>query len=537
MKQGLMQMAGQLAGIWKQLGLNQRLSVVIATGALLAGIAALAFFSSRVSYSLLFGRLDDTEAGRVIAALDEEKVPYQVRSGAVYVPADRVHAMRMQLAAKGLGRQQRGVGYEIFDQASFGLSDFMQQVNLQRAREGELARTICQIDAVEAAQVHLNLPRNRLLIDQDKKPTASVMVRVRGNARLSSSEVNAIRFLIANSTEGLQPGQVSVVDNLGNVLSENQEDNSLVGVANSQLKAQREYEKYLSTKAEEMLDRVLGHGQSVVRVAAEINFDTLNRFEEKFDPESQIVRTSTVNDEEVKSTTATTGGAPGVASNTAESTNNVAAASPSNTNTTRKKETVNQYEVNKIVSSLQQSPGNVKRLSAAVFVAQRFEGTGANRKPLTRPPEELQKLRRIVQNALGIQEGDATRTDEIALEEMAFNEQPMIEMTQTLDRQQQRQFWMDLGYRLLYPALGLVVVFLFWRSFRRARDEDFSLGLPLADFSAMSGGESGGNGKPHRTGEPKVVTAEVLNQLIRENPSNMTQAVRNWLTRGKPVKS
>lgn len=536
MKQGLTQLAAQLAGAWKQLGINQRVSLVIATGALLAGLTTLVLFSSRTSYSLLYGNLDETEAGRVVAALDEAKVPYQISgSGTIRVPADKVHSLRMQLATKGIPRGE-GVGYEIFDRSNFGMSDFAQWVNFHRALEGELARTICQLDAIEAAKVQLNIPRNRLIIDQDKKATGSVFVRVRGNAQLPSSAVNAIRFVVANSVEGLSVNQVSVVDNMGNLLSENEEDNSMAGLSNQQLKARREYEAYLRRKVEDMLNKVLGPGQSVVEVAAEISWDSMTRYEVKYDPAGQVVRTETTTEKEVESATSTGGASPGVSANTVVDTNAVASAAPVVNNKTKEKETRNNYDVGQTISSFLQNGGKPQRLSAAVFVAQRFEGAGADRKPLPRTPEELQKLRRVVQSALGIVENGGTRNDEITLEETVFNDQPWIEATQTLDRLQQRQFYLDLGHKFLYPALGLAIVFLFWRSFRSTRSEDFSLGIPLMDLSPGPGGEHGGNGKTLRSGEPKVVTVDVLNQLIRENPSNMTQAVRTWLTRGKPAK-
>jgi flagellar M-ring protein FliF len=193
------------------------------------GLSALAFWSSRLNYSLLYGKLDEGEASKVIAALDEAKVPYEISrgGGAIMVPADKVYQVRMQMAGKGIPRGE-GVGFEIFDKANFGISDFVQRANYTRAVQGELARTISQLDQVETARVMIVMPENRLLSDAQRKPTASVFVRVKGNGQLPSSAVNSIRFLVANSVEGLQANNVSVVDNMGNVLSQN-EDNDSVG--------------------------------------------------------------------------------------------------------------------------------------------------------------------------------------------------------------------------------------------------------------------------------------------------------------------
>ena len=527
MNKNFSQLGAQLLGIWRQLGLNQRISIVMATGFVAVGLAGLAWWSSRLDYSLLYGKLDETEASKVIAALDEAKVPYKISrgGGSILVPSDKVYQVRMQMAGKGIP-QGEGVGFEIFDKANFGISDFVQRANYTRAVQGELARTISQLDQIESARVMIVMPENRLLSDSLRKPTASVFVRVKGNAQLPASAVNSIRFLVANSVEGLQANSVSVVDNQGNVLSENQENDSVAGLSDNQLTARRNFEQYLGKKAEGMLNTVLGPGQAVVRVSADLNWDTITRTEEKYDPDGQVARTTTVNDENTDSQTASTGGvaAVGTGSDAAAGATNNAPATPVNRSSTKKKVTSNNYEINKSTSNILQSAGGIKRLSSAVFVAQKFEGKGTDRKAVPRTPEEIEKLKRIVQSALGIQEGgDAARKDEITLEEIPFNDQFSSEITQQFDVQEKRQFWTDLGLKMVYPALALGVVFLFWRTLKRVKVEDVPLGVPLG----------GGNGQYSRSNGngSGLVTVEVLNQLIRENPANMSQAVRSWMTR------
>ncbi|HXC99066.1 MAG TPA: flagellar basal-body MS-ring/collar protein FliF, partial [Verrucomicrobiae bacterium] len=299
MNKNISQLGGQLAGIWRQLGINQRISIIMATGIVVFGLAGLAYWSSRMDYSLLYGKLDDGEASKVIAALDEEKVPYKIGAGgsSILVPADKVYQVRMQMAGKGIP-QGEGVGFEIFDKANFGISDFVQRANYTRAVQGELARTISQLDQIESARVMIVMPENRLLSDSLRKPTASVFVRVKGSAQLSPSSVNSIRFLVANSVEGLQANNVSVVDNSGNVLSENQDNDSVAGLSGNQLSARRNFEQYLSKKAQGMLETVLGPGEAVVRVSADINWDSVTRTDVKYDPDGQVATTTTINDED-----------------------------------------------------------------------------------------------------------------------------------------------------------------------------------------------------------------------------------------------
>jgi flagellar M-ring protein FliF len=542
MNKGLGQLGQQLLAIWKQLGLNQRISLALAALVVFLGLGSLVFWSSRPDFALLYGRLDDAEAAKVVAALDEAKIGYKVNrsGGAISVPADKVHLVRMQLAAKGIPRGE-GVGFEIFDKPNFGLSDFVQRANYLRAVQGELARTIMQVDSVESARVMVVLPENRLLVDNQKKPTASVFVRVRGNSPLPAQTVEAIRLLVANAVEGLTAGNVSLVDNQGNVLSANQENDSVAGLSSTQLTARKNFEQYLTKKTEGMLDQVLGPGQAVVRVAAEINFDSLSRTEEKFDPEGQVVRMSTVNDENVESSNAGAGGGvAGAATDANVDTNNTtSASSPTVNNRTRKKVTNNQYEINKIVSNMMQTPGGIKRLSAAVFVAAKVSGPSTNRVVTPRTPEEMQKLRRIVQSALGIQENDATRHDEITVEEMPFNEQPAADLTRQLDKEQQRQWLWESGKTVGYLLLAAGVLFFFWRTLRQTPSVEIPIGVPLEEFAGGEGAlnRAGGNGAAvaprTKPSPPGVVTVEVLNQLIRENPNNMSQAIRSWMLRGK----
>jgi flagellar M-ring protein FliF len=533
----LSKLGTQLVEIWKQLGVSQRVSVISATLVLMAGLGSLAFWSSRADYSLLYGKLSDTEASKVISALDDAKVPYKVGEGggSILVPADKVYEMRMQLAGKGIPSGD-GVGFEIFDKPNFGISDFVQRANYTRAIQGELARTISQIDEIEAARVMIVIPENRLLLDKDKHPTASVFVRVRGNTQLQPSSINSIRFLVANSVEGLSPNFVTVVDNLGNVLSENNENDSISGLSTSQLAAQRNLEQYLAKKAQDMLEKVLGPGQAIVRVSAEINFDTTSSTAEKYDPDGQVIRTQTKNDESTIATSSSSTSAVGISANTSTDTNSVrSGSSPINNSDNHKTTSTVEYEINKTVSSLTQAAGGIKRLSAAVTVAAQYDGTGTDRKVVNRSPEELDKLKQIVIGAIGIQTGaDNIRNDTLTLEELPFNDEFATTMTQQLDQQQQRQFWWDTARNFVYPALGLVALVVLLRIFKRTPVQEIPLGVPVGKLMGQQNGNGNGNGHSHWHPEPQpgVVTVDVLNRLIKENPSNMSQAIRDWMNRG-----
>jgi len=544
MNQNLSKLGAQLREIWQQLGTAQRLSVGCATFVLLAGLGTLAFWSARPDYSLLYGRLSDGEAAKVIAALDDAKVPYKVGAGgsSILVPADKVHLMRMQLAGRGIPRGD-GVGFEIFDKPNFGISDFVQRANYVRAVQGELSRTISQLDEVESARVMVVLPENRLLLDKDKYATASVFIRVRGNSQLQPQSINSIRFLVANSVEGLKPNHVTVVDNLGNVLSENSDNDSLTGLTSTQLAARRNLEQYLGKKAQDMLEKVLGPGQAIVRVSADINYDTVTRSEEKFDPDGQVLRSQTKTDENTDTATANSSGPVGISANTTTETNVTASTTtPLNTTKNKKAVTTVQYEIGKLTSSTMQAAGGIKRLSAAVTVAAQVDGTGAERKVVSRSPEELEKLRRIVASAVGIQTGtDNPRGDTITLEELPFNDQFATTVAHNLDQQQKHELWWGIARAALYPGLALIALLILFWLFKRTPIQEIQLGVPVSRLMAAQ--RAAGNGHASTgdawAGETAggVVTVDVLNRLIKENPTNMTQAIREWMDKGRSANS
>jgi flagellar M-ring protein FliF len=328
--------------------------------------------------------------------------------------------------------------------------------------------------------------------------------------------------------EGLQANAVTVVDNHGTVLSGNEDEDSVGGLSAGQLAGRRAIEQYLGQKAQGMLEKVLGPGQAVVRVAVEVNTETINRTEEKFDPDGQVARTTTTTDESNSSTTSNNGGAVGVAANAGADTNKAAAAVAANTSATKRKTVSNQYEINKSVSNILDGPGGLKRVSAAVFVAAKTEGTGADRKTVPRTPEEIEKLRKIVQSALGLQTDDPVRKDEITLEEMPFTDVFPVEEAQQIQKQQSHEFIWEIARDAGYGLLAVGVLFIFLRMFKKASAETASMGIQVST-------NGNGNGTGKGRGDEGIVTVEVLNRLIRENPANMNQAVRTWL--GRPTAS
>lgn len=505
-------------------------------------LISLAIWSGRVDYALLYGGLDPAESSKVISALEESKVSYKTGAGGgIYVPKDKVYSVRMNLAAKGVPRGP-GVGFEIFDKPNFGLSDFVQRANYLRAVQGELARTISELDVVDSSRVMVVMPENRLLLDEKRRPSASVFINVKGLTELSSETVNSIRFLVANAVEGLQLKDVAVVDNRGNMLSGNDGEDDISGLSDNQLSMRKKIEQYLSGKAQDMLETALGPGNAIVKVSAEINFDTINSVEEEYDPEGQVERSTTVEDETTETSKGVSGGIAGLGgmNQSAQNTNSTQTSTQDITTTTKTTETT-EYEVGRTTKTILQAAGGIERLSAAVLISAKTEVADGAENVVPRSQQELDKLKRLVQTSLGMQVGqNSIGTDQIELVEMPFDDKWNTQIVQNMEQHETFRYIMDIAKQLVYPALAAAVIFLFFRTLKKTDTDSIPIGVPLDQFS-RGNGNGNGNGNSHGLELPEwaeqakkgYVSVDVLNQLVRENPSNMTQAIRSWLSKGK----
>jgi flagellar M-ring protein FliF len=531
MNQNLAQVGKQIAGIWKQLGLNQKISVSLASFAVIVGVIALVIWSRREDFTAL--SLQDTDESQVTAVLDAEKIPYRQGNGVVLVPADKYYRVRALLAKKSLNG--KGKGWDLWDEPGWGKSDKEQQIKHIRALQGELSKIICQLDEVRSASVSIAKPETRLV--SNLKPTASVMVITKNGGRLSTSAAQAIQFLVGRAVDGMQVQDVTVIDTFGSILP-NDDPNTSTGMAFMQLGVRRDYEKYLIKKLRDVFEPILGANQFASVVSVELNFDTLKKELRKVDPDAVLVN-DTVRDEKTDSVN----GAPSLAAGTATNSNlgntnapNMAVNNSKNSSTTKEKV----YETSKTIETLTTTPGAVSRVSASLAVATKYEGTGKDRKAVPRPQKDLDSLKKIALNALAI-----TNQSDLTFEEISFNDQPALEMTQQMDKVEKRQFWGELANKALYPLLALGVLGAFWKSMKKTPIDSIPIGIPLGQLNGNAGGGGNGHGNRWAGGvsdasanpwgrsneDSTVVTVEVLNQLIKENPANMTQAVRAWLTR------
>jgi flagellar M-ring protein FliF len=526
------QILQQIGKFWSELGQSQRITIAAATAGVLLGIGGLLFWAQKPDMKLLYGKLGEKEAAEVVQALEEQNIPFQIGAGgsSIYIPSKDVYRVRMDLASKGLPNTG-GVGFEIFDRSNFGISDFVQRTNYTRAIQGELAQTIEQMQGVKKARVMVVLPESRLLVrTTDSRPTASVFIDT-GSAKLDSAAVNSIRSLVANSVEGLKLDDVAVVDNAGNVLSEDLKSDPQLGSASSIVKYRQQTEEYLSAKVETMLSKVLGPGNSVVRVSATINTDAATIAEEKFDPEGQVPRQETTVEDSTSTSEKAAQEPPGagVAANVpADPANEDQQANK--TSSTIRSSRSQSYEINKTMTSIVKNPGAITRITAAVFLASKPAESG---EPLPRTPEQIDALRSMVINALGIAvpKGEDASTY-VSIQEVDF---PST-ISQPTAVTEQIGGYMELVRPIAALAIAAIVFAIFFIMLRRAKPEEISFELvdetpenEVAKAALPSGSEEDPTSYLPVAKNLKV-SPELLNTLIRQKPENVGATLREWLT-------
>jgi len=394
------------------------------------GIGFIAFFAFLVSrltggeMSLLYSDLDPGDSGKIVAKLDSMAVPYELRGNGsqIYVPSDKALRLRMAMAEEGLPTGG-SVGYELFDKSdALGTTNFAQNVNLLRALEGELSRTIRSLDAVEAARVHLVLPKRQLFSRDKEEPSASVVLKLRGSTRFTPQQVVAVENLVASAVPGLKTNRISVVDDKGNLLARPNEgeDGQTTGTSADEMRLA--YEDHLAQTVETLLERSVGPGKVRAEVTADMDFDRVSTNAEIFDPDGQVVRSTQTVEEKADSSEKGAQDNVSVAQNLPETKQSAQAqtgASPSaNTSkSARTEETVN-YEISKTVKNQTRESGIVKRLSVAVLVDGTYAaGADGVKKYAPRSEAEMQQLEKLVRSAIGYNQ---QRGDVVELVNMPF---------------------------------------------------------------------------------------------------------------------
>jgi flagellar M-ring protein FliF len=388
-----------LGRLWNQLNSSQRVVVAAFAAVSIVAMVVIGMVASKPRMAVLFSRLEPEDAGAICQKLSEQKVPYQLSadSSTVEVPASQVDDLRLAMTAQGLP-QGGTVGFELFDKSSFGMTEFTERLNYQRAVQGELSRTIEHLAPVINARVHVAMPQDKLYTSEQDPVTASVVLKLKRGSPLGDEQVGGIVHLVASAVEGLKPENVTVVDNQGNVLSEAGEYGGGGHLLTaSQTKLKRQYETELARNIESMLARILGPDKAVVRVSADMNFDQKQVRSESYEP-AESGKGQGVLQSETKSNETYTG-------STIPSSVRSKAGAPSDNYT--RTESTNQYEVTKRTEETVSAPGQLKRLSVAVLVDDKVGAA------------KVTAIRSAVATAAGT---DAERGDQVTVQSIAFDD-------------------------------------------------------------------------------------------------------------------
>lgn len=395
-------------------------------GAAVLMLGAFMFLSMRFSnpnFTPLYSGLEMSDSSHIAAELDKQGVKYELQANGsqILVPSDQVLKLRLNLAGQGIPSGGSVVGYEIFDRSeALGTSNFVLNVNMLRALEGELARTIGSFSQVESARVHLVVPKRELFSRDKQEPTASVALKLRGS-ELGKNEIAAIRNLVATAVPGLKANAITIVDNRGRMLAKGGagEDPNMVSASDS-AEYRANYETRVKSTVEDLLEQSLGAGKVKAQVAADIDFDRVVTNSEKFDPEGQVVRSVQTGQEKEASNDGSggSGGNVSVAGNLPDAQKQGGATSERNTQSTN--ETTN-YEISKTVENHIRESGTVKRLSVAVLVDGTYTTDAEGKQTYApRSEEELKQLEAVVRTAVGY---DEKRGDDVKVVNMQFQNQ------------------------------------------------------------------------------------------------------------------
>jgi flagellar M-ring protein FliF len=556
--------AARLAEHFSALPLLRKALLVGGLLLLLTVIGLSAMWSARPDYRVLFSNLNDKDGGAVVAQLTKMNIPYRFSEGggAVLVPADLVHDVRLKLAQTGLPKGST-VGFELMDNARFGTTQFQERLNFQRGLEGELVRSITALSAVETARVHLALPNQNGFFRDQQKPSASVLLTLHGGQTLDRAQIAGIVHLVSASVPELSPKAVSVLDQTGAMLSD-ANDGGGIGLDSSQVQHVARIEALYNKRILDLLEPIVGRDNLRAQVTAELDFSQSESTTEEFKPNqggvAAAVRSAQVSENGSGGAGggALASGVPGAATNqpqaaasapvsgTAQAMQSAQGGQGGALGAGGRRDAVTNYEIDKTVRVTRAAAGAIRRLAVAVVVNHR---TSTDKKgqtqsqPLT--PEEIDKLVSLVQETVGFnqQRGDTVRVINAPFKALALDKTeavPLWKQPQTLEMVR------TLAVPLVLGALGLALVFGVIRPVLRdlrldkAREPAHALaGSPLYQLNTVVDDATAlpalGTDRslvtlagPRQEPSDSDKRLEAVRQMVRTNPTSVARILRGW---------
>lgn len=526
---------------FNQLTLQQKLGLGAGIAALFALIAGAWIWGQTPDYRVLYSNLSDRDGGAIIASLQQMNIPYKFAEGggALLVASDQVHEARLKLASQGLPKGGN-VGFELMENQRFGITQFAEQVNYQRALEGELARSVESIGAVASARVHLAIPKPSVFVKEHQQPSASVVLSLQGGRLLDSAQVSAIIHLISSSVPEMSAKNVAVVDQSGTLLSADRNGNANEGLDANQLKYVQQIERSYIQRIEMLLSPMLGANNLRAQVSADIDFSRTEQTSEIFKP-NQPPNESAVRSQQISETLNGNGlaasGVPGALTNQppVPATAPIVATSPAvgvnagndlNVSNMQKESTIN-YEVDRTIRHTILPVGAIKRLSVALVVNSNRKVTDAKGKSITKPftDTEKEQINNLVKEAMGF---DQNRGDSLNVQIASF-----ADTTETIE---ETPLWkqpdaIELAKELL--KYGLIAAIMLFVVFRIIKPTFQSLTTPV-------NGTGGFSAAPEIAEEPEEVTYTptapgfestlmAAKQLAMQDPKIVASVIKEWV--------
>ncbi|MCB1912745.1 MAG: flagellar basal-body MS-ring/collar protein FliF [Rhodocyclaceae bacterium] len=539
----------QMAQNFSKLSQRQKLAGAGALAFAIALLVGVWLWSSKPDYQVLFSNLEERDGGAIVTALQQQNVPYTFSEGggAILVPGNMVHEVRLRLAAEGLPRGGL-VGFELMENQKLGLSQFNEQVNFQRALEGELSRTVQAIATVSSARVHLAIPKQTAFLRDEQKPTASVFVNLYPGRVLEPAQVAGVVHLVASSVPQLSPDLVSIVDQSGKLLTQKSDPLRAAGLDPTQLKYVDELEKSYSERINTILLPLVGEGNFRAQVTADVDFDQTEQTAETYKPNpspEQAIRSQQT--AETQSRDAGAQGVPGALTNqppvpaTAPITNPaVAGAAGANgqlpLNSTRNATT--NYELDKTVAHVRRALGQVKRLSVAVVVNHRTS-TQANGRTETTPltDQEIERITNLVKEAVGYSEarGDTLNVASSPFAEVVKTDEPALPLWK--DPENLALAKEGIKYLLLLAVVAFVafgVIRPLMKTVTKSAEEEQA---EAVEGAGEEGGEEGEEGEGAQvTLTPEAAAAQQFEEklarareLARDDPRVIANLIKEWM--------
>lgn len=513
---------------------GQRVVIIILILGLFSASISLVLWANRPEFHVLYSEIDSASASRVVSELRGSKIDYELRDNGrtILVPVDQASELRLRYAEQGIVSSAVD-GYEIFDETSIGMTTFMQQLNLRRALEGELTKTINQFPAVKNSRVHLVFPENDLF-GKEKKGSASVVVYLHPGKRMQPEQVTGITALVANSVDQIDQDNVAVVDADGAMLTDSRSEDDILGSSGSRWDLRHRIEATLQNKVMNILDGVVGFNNSVVQVAVELNFEKIERTQEFYDSDNVAV----ISEERHSGST----------TNSDTVDNQVMHQ--------ENEDVITNYELNKTVEHYVGNTGTIDKLSVAVLVNGSYntvtnEAGNDERNYQPRSRQELQQIESLVRSAVGY---NSDRGDIVEVRNLRFNQENLDEDREYFVEMEKREMWAGVINKGLL-GLGLIAAFFIIRLMLNSTGKALQESTELlkesgnGQYQISSGSSSGGNSldsreenipddafmkklSPEAQAQLKAkdkMTEEVIG-LSKEQPEDAARLVRTWLT-------